>query len=95
MVSLNGIKEAVSDAVIKYPIKKISLFGSYAEGTAGEDSDVDLLIEFFSPNVSLFMIYSIKDDIASKLNKHVDIIHAPLEENSLIKINRIVDIYKQ
>lgn len=95
MVSLNDIKEVVSDAVTKYPIKKVSLFGSYAEGTASEESDIDLLVEFFTPNVSLFMIHNIKDYITSKLHKEVDIVHAPLDHGSLIKIDRIVDIYEQ
>jgi predicted nucleotidyltransferase len=30
----------------KYGIKRLSLFGSMLKGTAGPDSDVDLLVEF-------------------------------------------------
>ncbi|HEX7833300.1 MAG TPA: nucleotidyltransferase family protein [Thermoanaerobaculia bacterium] len=30
----------------KHGIKRLSLFGSFLKGTAGPDSDVDLLVEF-------------------------------------------------
>jgi len=95
MYTVNNIRESINDIIIKYPIKKISLFGSYADGSATEDSDIDLLVEFLSSNVSLFMLYDIKDEIENKLHKEVDLIHAPIDENSLIKINKVIDIYEQ
>lgn len=79
----------------KYPIKKVSLFGSYANDTANSDSDIDLLVEFTYPNVSLFMLYNIKSEIEQRLQKRVDLIHAPIEEGSLIIIDRVIDIYEQ
>lgn len=94
MLTVTEIKGAVSEVIDKYPIKKISLFGSYAEGSATEDSDVDMLVEFFSPYVSLFMIHSIKEEIESKLSKNIDLIHAPLDEKSFIKIDKVIDIYE-
>ncbi|MDF2546318.1 MAG: hypothetical protein K0R93_1216 [Anaerosolibacter sp.] len=94
MLTLDDIKNAISDILAKYPIKKISLFGSYANGSAKEDSDVDILVEFLSPNVSLLTISDMKYEIESKLNKEVDLIHAPIEEDSLIKIDKVVDIYE-
>lgn len=89
------IRDLLSDVLIKYPIKKLSLFGSYAEGRAGDDSDIDLLVEFLSPNVSLFMLSDMKDEIESKLDRKVDLIHAPVDGNSLLRINEVVDIYGQ
>lgn len=44
MVSMANIQEVVGQIVGKFHPRKIILFGSYAEGTAGPDSDVDLLI---------------------------------------------------
>jgi len=95
MFTVNNIRESINDIIIKYPIKKISLFGSYADGSANEDSDIDLLVEFQTSNVSLFMLYDIKDEIENKLHKAVDLIHAPIDENSLIMINKVIDIYEQ
>lgn len=94
MLTLDDIKNAIADILAKYPIKKISLFGSYANGSANEDSDVDILVEFLSPNISLLTISAMKYEIESKLNKEVDLIHAPIEEDSLIKIDKVVDIYE-
>ncbi|MDO9535324.1 MAG: nucleotidyltransferase domain-containing protein [Bacillota bacterium] len=95
MLTLNQIKESITEIVVKYPVKKLSLFGSYADGSAREDSDLDILIEFSSPNVSLFILSDIKDEIESKLNRGIDLIHAPIDKNSLVKINKVVDIYEQ
>jgi hypothetical protein len=95
MLALDDIKNAITDILAKYPIKKISLFGSYVNGDAKEDSDIDLLVEFLSPNVSLLTLSDMKYEIESKLNKEVDLIHAPLDENSLIKIDKVVDIYER
>lgn len=89
------IRDLLSDVLIKCPIKKLSLFGSYAEGRAGDDSDIDLLVEFLSPNVSLFMLSDMKEEIESRLGRRVDLIHAPAYENSLLRINEAVDIYEQ
>lgn len=95
MLTVKNIKESVEDIIVKYPIKKISLFGSYAEGNANEHSDIDLIVEFLSENVSLIMLYNIKEEIENKLHKQVDLIHTPIDVNSLIKINKVVEIYKQ
>jgi predicted nucleotidyltransferase len=95
MVSLDKIRNSVRDIAAKYPIKKISLFGSYADNTATDNSDIDLLIEFLSSNVSLFTLYNIKSEIKEKLQKKVDLIHAPVEKDSLLLINKVVDIYEQ
>jgi predicted nucleotidyltransferase len=89
------IRDAIIDIAEKYPIKKLSLFGSFADENAKVDSDVDLLVEFSSPNVSLIMLCKIKDEIENKLNRKIDLIHAPVEEGSLIKIDKVVDIYEQ
>ena len=95
MLSINQIKSAVGEIIGAYPIKKVSLFGSYADGTATENSDVDMLVEFTAPGISLFTLLNIKYAIEEKLQKEVDIIHAPLEENALIKPTKVIEIYEQ
>ena len=93
MLTVKEIKQAVLDITKHYPIKKISLFGSYAEGTATEDSDVDMIIEFETPNVSLLTLSSIKYDMMDKLHKEIDVIHGPLEDDAMIQVTRMVNIY--
>ncbi len=95
MLTLEQIKISAEKIALRYPVKRISLFGSFADGNATENSDVDLLIEFSSPNVSLFLLSEIKSELESKLNADVDLIHAPVEEGSVLKIDEVVDIYEQ
>ena len=33
----------------KYPVARLGVFGSYARGEAGEDSDIDVAVEFNGP----------------------------------------------
>ena len=93
MLTLKQIINAAADVAKDYPITRIMLFGSYAEGTNTKSSDVDLLIEFTSSAVSLFMLSDIKNRIEDLLGVDVDVIHAPLPENSLINPEKVVEIY--
>jgi predicted nucleotidyltransferase len=44
MVSISNIQELSNRIARQYQPQKIVLFGSYSEGTANPDSDVDLLV---------------------------------------------------
>ncbi len=94
LTTVNEIRAAIKDAACKYPVKKVLLFGSYADGTATENSDVDLVVEFTRPNVSLFLIMDMKYALEERLQKPVDLIHGPLEPNAMIKPERMVDVYE-
>ena len=80
-------------AAAVYPIKRASYFGSYAEGRQNEASDLDLLLEFHTPAVSLIMLSAIKNDLQEQLKIPVDIIHGPLTDNSFIEIGKEVLVY--
>ncbi len=95
MLTNEDIRASVIDLVEKYDIKKLSVFGSYADGTATENSDVDILVEFLSKNVSLFTLYELQEEISSRLNTNVDLIHAPIAEGSILKISKVVNLYEQ
>ena len=94
MPTLEQIKDTIDEVVRKYPVKKVSVFGSYARGSASDNSDIDFLIEFVSPNVSLFLISEIKSELEFKLQRDIDLIHAPIEDNSLLIIDEVIDIYE-
>ncbi|MBE7049427.1 MAG: nucleotidyltransferase domain-containing protein [Ruminococcaceae bacterium] len=93
MATIQHITKAVSEVAKNYPITKIILFGSYADGTNTEHSDIDLLVEFETMAVSLLIIADIKYKIEDILGVDVDIIHAPLPEGAMIDINKAVEIY--
>ena len=53
MLTVQQIADSVSVASREYPLRKVELFGSYASGKNTPQSDVDLLVEFAQPRVSL------------------------------------------
>lgn len=93
MLTLIDITTAVKTVAEEFSIKRVMLFGSYAEGRNTAESDVDLLIEFVMPAVSLFILADIKNRLDDILNVDVDIIHAPIPDNALIKPEKVVEIY--
>ena len=93
MLTVNDIINAAQTVANEFNIKKISLFGSYADGSHTEKSDVDLLVEFHSEAISLLTIASVKHRIEDLLKVSVDIIHAPIDDNALIKPSKVVEIY--
>lgn len=94
MLDIQSIKDGVRLAAQEYPIKKAELFGSYANGTNRPNSDVDLLLEFQSPRVSLLMLSAIKYRLEDILKTDVDVIRASLTPDSMIVIDRKVSLYE-
>ena len=67
----------------KYRFRKIGLFGSAARGTAGGESDIDIVIEQREPD--LFLLGSIKTDLENELNSKVDIVRIRKGMNAFLK----------
>ena len=93
MLSLEQIKDGISIIATEYPIKKAELFGSYANGSNRPDSDVDLLVEFTTPRVSLLTINSMRYRLEELLNVDVDVVHGPLPADSMIEVDRRISLY--
>ena len=86
------IRETVNSLKAAYALQSVSIFGSYADGRATEESDLDLLVEFEEPAVSLFKLSGQKIDLEEALGLPVDVIHAPLPEGSLIRPGKVVRV---
>ena len=95
MLTITDIKSSVKKIAPLYNIKRVSLFGSYADGTQTEDSDIDLLVEFAEPAVSIFKLAGIKIKLQDLTGKSVDVIHSPIPPDSLIEIDKEVVLYEQ
>jgi predicted nucleotidyltransferase len=93
MLTLEQIKNAAEQVAKNYPLTTVSVFGSYANGNATEDSDLDLLVEFTTDSVSLLDIVGVKYGFEDLLNTPVDVLHAPLPPNALITIDKEVKVY--
>jgi len=86
------IRNAVLKLIPKYPIKKVILFGSRANGTFREDSDVDLIIEF-SERISLLVLSEIRIFLEDALGVDVDVIHGPIQDTDFIKATEEIELY--
>ena len=95
MLDIETIAKGVQESIRDYPVKKIELFGSYAENSQTEESDVDLLVAFTSLAVSLLVIASLRNRLENSLGVSVDLIHAPIPEDSILEVGKRVTLYEQ
>ena len=95
MLTHEKIVEAVAKRAEQFSLKTVSYFGSYADGSATEKSDLDLLVEFANPpDKSLFTIFGLQEDLENELNISVDVVAIPIPEKSYIKIGNTVAAYQ-
>lgn len=74
-------------------LSSVSLFGSYANGNAREDSDVDLLVAFETNPVSLFDMAKVLSEMENAFGSPVDIVKEPLAAGSFLAIDKKVPLY--
>jgi len=92
MLTHEKIVNAVKKAATKFPLTKAAYFGSYAEKQATEDSDLDLLVEFEEPSISILTVIGLKQYLEEELAISVDVIHAPIPQGAIIRIGRTVNV---
>ena len=93
MLTVQQIADSVTIASREYPLRKVELFGSYANGSNTPQSDVDLLVEFSQPKVSLLTLCALKMRMEELLGSGVDIVHGPLPDGCLLEIDRRIPLY--
>lgn len=91
-MTIEDIKNTVLEIVELYPISRVTLFGSRANGSARPDSDVDFIIEFNKP-VTIITISQITQTLENLLQTNVDVIHGPVRETDLLEIDEEVELY--
>ena len=94
MLTIEEIKKVVAEIAPKYNLKKVTLFGSRANGNFREDSDIDLIVEFSKEKtVTLFTIANLMNCLEDIFGVSVDVIYSPLPENSTLEIDKEIEIY--
>lgn len=93
MLTIEEIRNTVEKIAPKYKIKKVTLFGSRATKNYRENSDVDLIVEFETKIISLFKLAGLMNELEEKFGVGVDIIHGPLEKDSILEIKKEITIY--
>ncbi|WP_407420817.1 nucleotidyltransferase family protein [Methanobrevibacter sp.] len=71
--TIEEIKKRVIPIVREYGVISFSLFGSYAKGTADEDSDLDFVMDKGNLN-GLIQYVSLVNDLEKEFGCHVDLI---------------------
>ena len=92
MPTVETIQQVVNSLKTAYALRTVDIFGSYAEGRATPQSDLDLLVEFDEPSVSLIRRNALKYDLEDALGLPVDVIHAPLPADSMIRPRKVVRV---
>jgi predicted nucleotidyltransferase len=72
-MSVEEIKQKVSPILLKYKVKRASVFGSVAKQTDTPKSDVDILVEL-DDSISLLDFIGIKLEIEDILHRKVDLV---------------------
>lgn len=80
---LATLREQRSVLSLRYPIRRLALFGSWARGDAREDSDVDVLVEV-DPSIGLRFV-ELGDDLEKALGRRVDLVSRRAIKPSLWK----------
>ena len=70
--TIENIVNLVKPIAKKYQVDRIYLFGSYARGEAGTDSDLDFLV-YGGEKFKLTMIFALAEDLREVLEKKVDV----------------------
>jgi len=75
-ITLSEIKEKTLPILSEYGIMYAGVFGSYARGEAGPDSDIDILVRFNreKKHLSLWDLVGFQRKLSEQLGKEVDVV---------------------
>ena len=93
MVTIETIRSKVKPVAEKYDVVRIELFGSYADGTANENSDADFLVQFAAPIPSIFKVMGFREELSNLLGLPVDVVTMPLVNPDKLRVSRTERIY--
>lgn len=74
MLTIEQIKQTVTDYFKDKPVKRVYLFGSYARGDADENSDVDLLVDLDRSKKVGWTFFSWLEELQSRFQSKIDLI---------------------
>lgn len=74
MQTIDSIRSGIIPIAKEYGLKRVFLFGSYAKGTATEESDVDLLVEKGDKLFTLLSLSGFRLDAIDALDTPVDVL---------------------
>lgn len=81
--TIDEIKVKVSPIAKNYGIRRASLFGSYARGTANDNSDIDICIDKGKMR-SLIQYFAFVNDLEKSLQCHVDVVTSGIQDEDFL-----------
>jgi predicted nucleotidyltransferase len=90
---LNMLRCALPQLMARYGVLHLDLFGSFARGEAGPESDVDFLVTYLDePTFDSYM--GLKEELESLLNRRVDLVtlhglKARIRDSVLAELHRV------
>lgn len=81
--TIDEIKVKVSPIAKNYGIRRASLFGSYARGTANDNSDIDICIDKGRMR-SLIQYFAFINDLEKSLQCHVDVVTSEIQDEEFL-----------
>lgn len=73
--TVDRIRELIAPIAQNYGVPAVFLFGSYARGTANEESDIDLLVDTTGTELkSLVSLGALYCELEEAFGKHIDLI---------------------
>ena len=88
MLTLEVIRNKAKPIAKKYDVVSLELFGSFANGTAGENSDADFLALFAVPVPSIFKVMGFREELSLSLGLPVDVVTLPLANPDKLRVTR-------
>jgi predicted nucleotidyltransferase len=88
MLSEKIIREKVAPIAEKYGVSRVDIFGSYANGNATLESDVDFLVEFSAAVPSIFKVMGFREEVTRSLGVNIDVVTLPLTDPKRLSIDK-------
>jgi predicted nucleotidyltransferase len=98
MLTHEDTVRAVAKAATKFSLKQVAYFGSYADGKATEERNLDILGEFTDDDsISLLDVITLKYSLEDELNTKIDVVGLTLSETAKkrLKIKKTVPVYER
>lgn len=94
-LKINNITEYLKyrkeEFIKNYSIEKIGLFGSFANGKNTLNSDIDIVYETSSKDLTLSQFFQIEEELKKQFNRNIDLVNLKYM-NPLIKRKALRDM---
>lgn len=77
MPTIDHIAEVLKSVMAPYDVRAVYLFGSFARGEAGPQSDIDVRLEC-GPGIDYADLLDIQESLEKRLGRSVEIVTNPL-----------------